>query len=98
MTSIGATSGHQTLVSLLTWHPPIPSDTSCLLYIDLVLPTVWVNYPYSFCSASKTVAYNVNAYLLDPTYPFTIYPLTAEAYHTSAAMQASPDQLQYIDV
>ena len=36
--------------------PPLPSDTTILLCIDLVLPMGWVNSPDMFCAASETVA------------------------------------------
>ena len=58
----------------------------------------WFNSPDFFCSVSKTVANNTNAYALDPTSPFSIYPPTAKAYHTSATLLASSGQLQHIDV
>ena len=72
------------------WYPPPPPfNTSCLLCIELVLPMGWVNSPEFFFSASKTVVDNTNAYMSDLTSTFTIYPPTAEAYHTSAAPTAS---------
>ena len=70
--------------------PPLPSDTSHLLCIDLLIPMIWVKSPDLFCSASKTLADNVNAYVLDPTSPFAIFPQTDKAYHTSAAQRRPP--------
>ena len=58
----------------------------------------WVNSPEFFCSASNTLTDNANAYALDPTSPLLIYLSTVEAYHTSAALTVSPNQLHYIDV
>ena len=41
---------------------------------------------------------NAYVYTLDPTSPFAIYLPTAEAYHTSAALLASPYRIQYVGV
>ena len=78
--------------------PPLPSNTSLLICIDLVLPMVWVNSPDFFCSASKTVTNNENVYMLDPTSPFAIYPPTAESHHTYAHHLVSPNRMQYINI
>ena len=58
----------------------------------------WVNSPYFFCSASETITDNANAYVLDLISPFVIYPPADKAYHTYAAPQTPPYQLQYIDI
>ena len=78
--------------------PSITSDTYCFLCIDLVLPMGWVNSLDFFCSYSETLTDNYNTYTLNPNSLFDIYLPTSEAYHTSAALPASPDQLQYIDI
>ena len=78
--------------------PPIPSNTSRLLYIELVITMGWVNSPDFFFSTSGTSADNANAYVLDLTSPFMIYPQKDEAYHTSAAPQVYHNHLKYIDV
>ena len=77
---------------------PVLSNTSRLLCIDLVLHMGWVNSPDLFFPASDTIVDNTNAYALDPTFTFAIYPPTAEVYHTSAAPPASPNRLQYANV
>ena len=74
--------------------PPLPSDTTILLCIDLVLPIGWVNSPDMFCAASETVADMANGYILDPTYAFVIYPPTANTYSTTPAPTASSTRLQ----
>ena len=76
--------------------PLVPSDTSRLLCVDLVLPVGWVNSPDFFYSASKTAVDNANAYTLESTSPLYIYPSIDEVYHTSTAPPASPYRLQYI--
>ena len=52
----------------------VPYNNYRLICIDLVLPMGWVNFLYFFCFVSNTVTDNVNAYVLDPTSPFAIYP------------------------
>ena len=42
--------------------PYLPTDTSALLCIDFVLTMGWVNSPYMFCAASKTVTDVANGY------------------------------------
>ena len=72
---------------------PVPSGTSCLLCIDLVIPMGWFNLTDFFCSASDIVADNANAYALEPTSHFAIYLPTYKVYHTTAAPSASPNRL-----
>ena len=74
--------------------PPLPSYTTILLCIDLVLPMGWLNSPDMFFAASETVADMANGYILDPTSAFQIYPPTANKYSTEPAPTASSDQLQ----
>ena len=74
--------------------PPLPSDTTILLCVDLVLPMGWVNSPDMFCAASETVADMANGYILDPTSAFFIYPPTVNAYSTKPAPTASSAPLQ----
>ena len=52
--------------------PPLPTEISTLLCIELVLPIGWVNSPDMFCTASETVSDVANGYLLNPTSAFTI--------------------------
>ena len=78
--------------------PPLPSDTTILLCIDLVLPMGWVNSPDMFCSASETVADMANGYILYLTSPFQIYPPTANKYTTAPAPTASSARLQCTEV
>ena len=78
--------------------PPLPTDTSTLLCIDLFLPMSWVNSPDMFCAASEIVADVSNGYLIDPTSAFTIYPPTAGTYSLAPSLTASAARIQYLDV
>ena len=78
--------------------PPLPSDTTILLFINLVLPMGWINSPDIFCAASETVAYMANGYILDPTSAFQIYPPAANKYYTEPAPIESSARLQCTEV
>ena len=72
---------------------PLPSNTTILLCIDLVLPMRWVNSPDMFCAASETVADMDKGYIVDPTSAFVIYPPTANTYATTPDPTASSARL-----
>ena len=78
--------------------PPLPTDTSTLMCIDLVLPMGWVNSPYIFFLASETVADVANCYLLYPTSAFEIYLSTAGTYSLAPSPTSSTVNLQYVGV
>ena len=78
--------------------PTLPEDTYLLLCIKLVLPMGWVNSPYFFCSAYKTVIDDTNIYALDPDSTFVVYTPTDGTYKTSNGKTASTKRLQYVDI
>ena len=78
--------------------PPLLSNPTVLIFIDLVLPMGWVNLQDLFCFALETFAENTNGYALDPSSAFAIYPPKAGAYNTNNAQTASPGHLQYVGV
>ena len=78
--------------------PPLPSDTTIILCINLVLPMGWVNSPDMFCAASETVADIANGYILDTTSAFLIYPPTANTYTMAPDPTTSSARLQCKEV
>ena len=78
--------------------PPLPTEISTLLCIDLVIPMGWVNSPDTFCMASETIADVANGYLIDPTSSLTIYLPTAGTYSLALSLTAFASRLQYVDV
>ena len=52
--------------------PPLPTNTSTVLRIDLILPMGCVNSPDMLCEASEIGMYVANGYVLDPTSYFEI--------------------------
>ena len=96
--STSASCSLQTSVPLCTLCPPLPTDISTLLCIDLVLPMGLVNFPDMLCASTETVADVDNGYLLGPTLVFEIYPPTAVTYSLDPSPTASASRLHYVDV
>ena len=78
--------------------PPLPSDTSFLLCINLVLPMGWVNSPDFFCAASETVVDITNDKITSSPPDLVAYGPTKALYSTAPHPQASEARLQCADV
>ena len=52
----------------------LPSKSTRLTCVNLLLLMVWVKSPHLFCSASETVTNNSNGYTLDPSPSFATPP------------------------
>ena len=74
--------------------PPLPVGDTTYLFVDLVIPIVWVNPLPLFCAASDMAAYLENLYIADPSSSFKKYGPTSRSYSTFPYRTTSPACLQ----
>ena len=62
--------------------PPLPTDETTFLCVELLIPMGWVKFTLLFCGASDTVEDLENLYIADPSSSFTKYGPTFGSYYT----------------
>ena len=78
--------------------PPLPTDETTFICVELLIPMGWVKFPLLFCAASGMMEDMWNLYIVDPSSSFIKYGPTSVSYYTFPSRMAYPVHLQGTDI